>query len=276
MTVKLHTLPGNVELPALGLGVFRAPRGRGTQDAVLTALEAGYRHIDTATVYESEADVGEAIRGSDIPREDVFVTTKLWNTDHGFDAALSACDASLARLGFDYVDLYLVHWPVPEARLDTWRAMERILGDGKARAIGVSNYMPGHLEELLADAAVPPAVNQFELSPFNYGSRRALVDLCDESGIVVEAYSPLTKGLKLGDPTLAAIGATHGKSPAQVLIRWALEHGFVVIPKSTNPERIRQNADVFDFSLSDGELAQLDALDEGLVTGWDPATEPWS
>jgi diketogulonate reductase-like aldo/keto reductase len=274
MTANTYPLPGGTEIPALGLGVFRSPAGPTTQTAVLAALEAGYRHVDTAAIYGNEADVGEAIRRSDLSREEVFVTTKLWNTDHGFDAALGACDASLAGLGFDYVDLYLVHWPVPGLRRDTWRAMERILADGRARAIGVSNYMPPHLGELLAQAEVPPAVNQFELSPYNYGSRRGLVDLCREHGIVVEAYSPLTKGQKLDDPTLALIGAANEKTPAQVLIRWALDHGFAVLPKSTNPDRIRQNAAVFDFSLSDDELAELDALDEGLVTGWDPTDAP--
>ena len=256
----------------MGLGVFRSPPGAATRTAVLTALEAGYRHIDTAAVYGNEADVGEATRRSDRPREDVFVTTKLWNTDHGYEAALRACDASLEALGFDYVDLYLVHWPVPNLRLDTWRAMEQILADGRARAVGVSNYMPRHLDELLAHTEVPPAVNQFELSPYNYGSRRELVDLCRANGIVVEAYSPLTKGQKLDDPVLAGIGSVHGKSPAQILIRWALDHGFVVLPKSTNPDRIRQNADVYDFNLVGAELSELDALDEGLVTGWDPTT----
>ena len=267
-------LSNSVVLPTLGLGVYQAPAGGITTGAVSSALDAGYRHIDTAAAYRNEEDVGEAIRSSDVPRDEIFITTKLWNTDHGYDRALAACDASLARLGLDYVDLYLVHWPVEDLRLDTWRAMEQIQADERARAIGVSNYMIHHLEELFAHAEQPPAVNQFELSPYIYGSRRDLVDWCRNHGIVVEAYSPLTKGIKLDDPVLAEIGASHGKSPAQVLIRWALEHEFVVIPKSTNPERIRQNMDVFDFSLADDELARLDGLDEGLVTGWDPTDAP--
>ena len=274
MTTPSHALPGDVHLPAIGLGVFQSLVGATTQNAVLAALEAGYRHIDTASIYRNEADVGEAVRRSGHNRADIFVTTKLWNDDHGYDAALRACDASLDRLGFEYVDLYLVHWPVPNRRLDTWRAMERILADGRARAIGVSNYMPRHLNELLANADTPPAVNQFELSPYNYGSRREAVDLCRENSIVVEAYSPLTKARKLDDPPLVAIAAAHKKTPAQVLIRWALEHQFVVLPKSSNPERIDQNFDVFDFELTESEMAELDGLDEGLVTGWDPTGAP--
>lgn len=274
MTSHTCSLPGGVDIPSLGLGVFRSPPGPTTQTAVLRALEVGYRHIDTAAVYGNEADVGEAIRRSALPREEVFVTTKLWNDDQGYDAALRACQASLDRLGFDHVDLYLVHWPVPGLRIDTWRAMETILTEGKARAVGVSNYMPHHLAELLAHATVPPAVNQIELSPFNYGSRRTLVDQCTEAGVIVEAYSPLTKGRRLADPNLAEITSVHGKTPAQVLIRWSLQHGFVVLPKSSDQERIRDNADVYGFALSEADMQKLDSLDEGFVTGWDPTNAP--
>ena len=268
------TLANGVNLPTVGLGVYQAPAGDITRRAVASALDAGYRHIDTAAIYRNEGDVGAAILSSAVPRADVFVTTKLWNSDHGYDEALRACDASLARLGLDYVDLYLIHWPVEDVRRDTWRAMERLLADGRARAIGVSNYMVHHLEELFATSDEPPAVNQFELSPYLFGTRRALVEWCRDHGVVVEAYSPLTKGVKLNDPALASIGAAHGRTPAQVLIRWALEHNFVVIPKSTNPDRIRQNIDVFDFALSADEMATLDGLDEGLITGWDPTDAP--
>jgi diketogulonate reductase-like aldo/keto reductase len=273
-TPLVYRLAGDVEMPALGLGVYRIAPGAATRRAVGAALAAGYRHIDTAAMYGNEAGVGEAVRRSGISRSDVFVTTKLWNTDHGFDAALRAFDASLSRLGLDYVDLYLVHWPVPGLRGETWRAMQRILSDGGARAIGVSNFMPHHLAELLADADIAPAVNQIELSPFNFGSRRALVDLCNEKAIVVEAYSPLTKGRRLRDPALRRIGDAHGKTPAQVLIRWALEHRFAAIPKSTHEARIVENADVFDFTLTPDERAELDAMDEGLATGWDPSSAP--
>jgi diketogulonate reductase-like aldo/keto reductase len=272
MPVPTRTLTGGVEIPVLGLGVYQSAPGSTTRDAVLAALDAGYRHIDTAAAYRNESDVGEAIRRSGVSRDEVFVTTKLWNSNHGYDPALRAFDRSLNRLGFEYVDLYLVHWPVPGKRLDTWRAMERILAEGRARAIGVSNYMPRHIDELMTHATIAPGVNQFELSP--YLARRNLVEMCRELGIVVEAYSPLTKGLKLRDRALVEIGRRYGKSPAQILIRWALEHRFVVIPKSVRPRRIRENIDVFDFSLAAYDLASLDALDEGLVTGWDPTDAP--
>ncbi len=272
MPVPAQTLTGHVQIPALGLGVYQSTPGNATRDAVLAALDAGYRHIDTAAVYRNESDVGEAIRRSGVSREDVFVATKLWNSSHGYDPALRAFDRSLDRLGFEYVDLYLVHWPVPERRLDTWRAMERILEDGRARAIGVSNYMPLHIDELLAHATVPPAVDQFELSP--YLTRPNLVEKCRELGIAVEAYSPLTKGQKLRDRVLVDMGRKYDKSSAQILIRWSLDHGFIVIPKSVHPTRIRENIDVFDFTLDSDDLATLDALDEGLVTGWDPTDAP--
>lgn len=274
MTALSHRLPGNVHLPAIGLGVFQSQVGQTTQDAVLVALDVGYRHVDTAAIYRNEGDVGEAVRRSDLDREDIFVTTKVWNDDHGYDPALKACQASLDRLGFEYVDLYLIHWPVPDLRLDTWRAMERILADGMARAVGVSNYMAHHLDELLANTDTPPAVNQFELSPYNYQSRLETIERCREHGIVVEAYSPLTKARKLNDPPLVAIAAEHDRTPAQILIRWALQHEFVVIPKSVNPERIGQNFAVSDFELTEAEMAVLDDLDEDLVTGWDPTNAP--
>lgn len=267
-------LNNGVEIPRLGLGVYRAAAGAEARNAVLWALEAGYRHVDTAAFYGNEADVGRAIRESGIAREDVFVTTKLWNEDHGYDAALAAFDASLERLGFDYVDLYLIHWPVPDLRLESWRALERLYGEGRARAIGVSNYMVQHLEELLAHCTVVPAVNQIELSPWSWRSRRDVVELCRAQGIALEAYSPLTKGRRLDDPTLRSVAERVGRTPAQVLIRWALQRDLIVIPKSTNRGRIRENADVFDFELPAAEMERLEALDEGLVTGWDPTTAP--
>lgn len=270
-TIRLNN---GVEIPRLGLGVYRAAAGAETRNAVLWALEAGYRHVDTAAAYGNEADVGRAIRESGIPRANVFVTTKLWNDDHGYDAALAAFDASLERLGFDYVDLYLIHWPVPELRLESWRALERLYEEGRAHAIGVSNYMVQHLEELLAHCTVVPAVNQIELTPWSWRTRRDVVELCRAHGIALEAYSPLTKGRKLGDPTLRAVAERVGRTPAQVLIRWALERDLIVIPKSANRGRIRENADVFDFTLSPADMERLEALDEGLVTGWDPTSAP--
>ncbi len=268
------TLNNGVEIPRLGLGVYRAEPGPETTEAVLHALDAGYRHVDTAAAYRNEEAVGAAIRESDVPRNDVFVTTKLWNRDHGYDAARAAMDRSLERLGLERVDLYLIHWPVEGLRRDSWRALERILDEGKARAIGVSNYMARHLAELFDHADVLPAVNQIELSPYNYRSRRDTVDLCRDRGIGLEAYSPLTKTRKLDDPPLVAMAEKHGRTSAQVLIRWALQQEFVVIPKSTNPARIRENADAFDFALDSDDMAALEGLDEGLTTGWDPADAP--
>ena len=275
MNVKSEkTLNNGVAIPVLGLGVFRSPAGDVTKNAVSYALEAGYRHIDTAKIYGNEQSVGAAIRESGIPRSEIFVTTKLWNSDHGYDAALRACDESLSKLGFDCVDLYLVHWPVEGLRLETWRAMETLLAEGKVRAIGVSNYMVRHLKELLEHANVGPAVNQIELSPYNYLYRQDLIDLCRANGIQIEAYSPLTKAQKLNDPKLVRLAQKYGKTAAQVLVRWALQQDIVVLPKSTNLERIRQNGDVFDFAILDADMAYLETFNENLVTGWDPTDAP--
>ncbi len=259
-------------IPQVGLGVWQAPAGATTREAVATALRLGYRHVDTARVYKNEADVGAAIRDSGIPRDEIFVTTKLWNEDQGYDSALRAFDASLQRLGLDHVDLYLIHWPVARKRLDSWRALEQLFEDKRARAIGVSNYLVHHLEELLPRARYAPAANQIELHPFL--QRRDTCALCRKHGIVIEAYSPLTHGVRLGHPVVRAIASELGKSPAQVLLRWGIEHGFVVLPKSVHPERIAENGAVFDFVLSPGQLERLDALEENLATGWDPADQP--
>ena len=261
-----------VEIPRLGLGVYRSKPGRETRGAVECALEIGYRHVDTARIYENEADVGAAIRASGIPRGDLFVTTKLWNADHGRKKALRACDASLEKLGLEYVDLYLVHWPVRGLRGETWEALIALHEEGKARAIGVSNYMLRHLDELLRGSRVIPAVNQVECSPFLIQAE--LRAFCAARGIVVEAYSPLTKGRRLHHPRLVEIARRNGRTPAQVLIRWALQHDLVALPKSVRPERIRENAQVFDFHLSAGDMQLLDSLDEGLHTGWDPTGAP--
>ncbi len=265
-------LNNGLEMPWLGLGVYQAAPGPITRGAVREALGVGYRMIDTAKLYGNEADVGAVVRESEVPRGEVFVTTKLWNSDHGYDPALRAFDRSLRELGLDYVDLYLIHWPVAAGRRETWRALEKLYAEGQARAIGVSNYMVHHLEELLADAEVVPAVDQVEMNPFL--PQRDLQSFCREHGIRLEAYSPLTKGHRLGDRRLATIGAKHGKTPAQVLLRWCLQTGAVAIPKSVRPERIRENADLFDFALDARDLQTLDALDESLHTSWDPTREP--
>lgn len=236
------------------------------------ALRLGYRHIDTARVYGNERDVGVAMRESGVPRAQVFVTTKLWNDDQGYDSALRAFDASLSRLELEYIDLYLLHWPVPRKRLESWRALEKLLSDGRVRAIGVSNFMVRHLEELLAHAKVVPAVDQIEVSPFL--QQRDVRACCAEHGIAVEAYSPLTKGKRLPHPVVADVARRVGRSSAQVLLRWGLQHGLVVVPKSTHAERLAANAAVFDFELPPDEMARLDALEEGLVTGWDPRSAP--
>lgn len=266
------TLRGGVEMPILGLGVWQAAPGAETRSAVRTALELGYRLVDTARAYRNEEDVGAAIRESGLPRGEVFVTTKLWNSDHGYDSTLRACDESLRRLGLEQLDLYLIHWPVERLRHDSWRAMEQLLADGKARAIGVSNYTIRHLDELLARAKEPPSVDQVEFSPFLH--QRALLEHCRRHGIQLEAYGPLVRGHKLDHPALQRIARKHERTPAQVLVRWGVEHGVVTIPKSVRPERIRENADVFGFSLDAEDLAVLDALDEGYRTSWDPTDAP--
>jgi diketogulonate reductase-like aldo/keto reductase len=268
------TLNNGVEAPLLGLGVFQNPAGETTRNAILSALESGYRHVDTAKIYRNERSVGEAIRANDIPREQIFVTTKLWRDDVGYDSALRAVDTSLGALGLDYIDLYLIHWPTYGKRRDGWRAMERILELGKARAIGVSNFMAWHLEELLGYANVIPAVNQIELSPYNYQYRKEVVDLCRAQGIALEAYSPLTKAQKLNDPKLLRLAQKYDKTAAQILIRWVLQQDIIALPKSVNPDRIRQNADVFDFEISEADMANMETFNENLVTGWDPTNAP--
>jgi methylglyoxal/glyoxal reductase len=265
-------LNNGLEIPRVGLGVYQAARGLQTKSAVIDALRAGYRHVDTARIYGNERDVGSAIHESGIPRSEVFVTTKLWNEDQGYDSALVAFDASLERLGLEYIDLYLLHWPVSGKRLESWRALERLFEERCVRSIGVSNFMVPHLDELLARAKVVPAVNQIELSPFL--QRRDVRALCEKNGIAIEAYSPLTRGARLGNPVVGALAKRLGRSPAQVLLRWGLEHGAIVLPKSTHTERIAENFALFDFRLSPEQMSSLDELEDGFVTGWDPKEQP--
>ncbi|MBY8880066.1 aldo/keto reductase [Actinacidiphila acidipaludis] len=258
-------------MPQLGFGVFQVPDDE-TAAAVTAALEAGYRSIDTAAVYGNEAGVGRALAGAGLPREELFVTTKVWNADQGHDATLRAFDASLGRLGLDHVDLYLIHWPAPaqDRYLDTWRALRTLLADGRTRAVGVSNFQPAHLRRLIEDSGVVPAVNQVELHPGL--QQRELRAVHAEYGIATEAWSPLAQGALLAEPALAAIARRHGRSPAQVVLRWHLQLGTVVIPKSVTPARIRENLDVFGFALDDAEMAAIAALDRGMRTGPDPDT----
>ncbi len=257
-TVKLNN---GVAMPRFGLGVWQMERGQETVGAVLRALEVGYRHIDTAKIYGNEASVGEAIRKSGVAREEIFVTTKLWNDDH--DDPEKALEASLQRLGMDYVDLYLIHWPGSDFDNEkTWGAMEKFPKVGKCKSVGVSNFTIQHLSELLAKSKLVPAVNQVEFHPYLY--QKELLEYCRAQNIQLEAYSPLTKGQRLEDPKLLQIASKYGKSTAQILIRWALQHDLVVIPKSSNPERIWENSEVFDFEITPEDMLKLDGFHEDL------------
>ena len=267
-------LNNGVPIPRLGLGVYLTPADQGGIDAIAGALNSGYRHLDTAAFYENEAQVGAAVRESGVRREDVFVTTKLWNSDHGYDRTIRAFEESRRLMRFDYIDLYLIHWPVPEKRRDSWKALETIYEEGKCRAIGVSNYMTRHLNELLEHAAIVPSVNQIELHPFIYLKRKPVIELCRVHGIAIECYSPLTKGVRLADPGLSWIAEKYERSTAQILIRWGLQKGFITIPKSARMGRIRENAQIYDFSISNDDMDALDALNEGYSCTWDPSDEP--
>lgn len=266
----LRLLDG-VEVPQLGFGVFQVPPEE-TQAVVELALEAGYRHFDTAAAYRNEKGVGAALAASGLPREDYFVTTKLWNSEQGHDSTLVAFEASLNRLGLDHVDLYLIHWPVPSKGrfVETWRAFERIHGEEAARAIGVSNFRTEDLELLERETATRPTINQVELHP--YLQQPDLRRWHAQHGIATEAWSPLARGELLDDPMIGRLAEGRGKTPAQVILRWHLQLGNVVIPKSVTAERIRENIEIFDFELSHREMAAIDDLDRGSRIGPQPAT----
>jgi 2,5-diketo-D-gluconate reductase A len=269
--VPTVTLNNGIKMPQLGYGVWQVPDDEAVS-AVGAALEAGYRSIDTAAVYGNEEGTGKAIAGSGIPRDELFVTTKLGNGDQGYDSALRAFDTSLEKLGLDHVDLYLIHWPMParDRYVDSYKAFEKILADGRARAIGVSNFLPEHLERLTGETSVVPAVNQIELHPQLQQAESRAAHAAH--GIVTEAWSPLGQGKGLLDiPTVVAIARKHGRTPAQVVLRWHLQLGHVVIPKSATPSRIVENIDVFGFELDDDDLAAFSALDEGRRLGGNPA-----
>ena len=258
-------------IPQLGFGVFQVP-AKETELAVARALAAGYRHIDTAAAYRNEGGVGEALRASGIPREELFLTTKCWNDDQGYEQARRACHASLERLELSHLDLYLIHWPVPahDRYVETWKAFVELQQEGLVRSIGVSNFEAEHLERVIAETGVTPAINQVELHP--YFQQAGLRREHERLGILTEAWSPLGQGLELHDPTIGQIAGAHGKTPAQTIIRWHLQLGNVVIPKSATPARIQENIEVLDFELSQQEMEAFAALDAGRRIGPDPNT----
>ncbi len=264
-------LVGGVGIPQLGFGVFQVPPAQAAE-VVAQALATGYRHIDTAAAYRNERGVGEAVRDSGLAREQVFVTTKCWNTDHGYEEALRAFEGSAGRLGMDVVDLYLIHWPVPanDRYVDTWRALLALQDEGRVRCAGVSNFQPAHLRRLVEETGRAPAINQVELHP--HFQQAELRRVHAELGVVTESWSPLAQGAVLGEEAIVEIARAHGKTPAQVVIRWHLQLGCVVIPKSVTPARIRENFAVLDFALSDAEMEAIEDLDAGRRTGPDPDT----
>lgn len=270
-TVNLND---GTKMPQIGLGVWQAKDGEETRSAVHSAIAAGYRLIDTAMVYQNETSVGQAIKDSGVSRNDLFITTKLWNSDQGSTTVRPALEASLERLGLDYIDLYLIHWPTPARDLyvDTWKQMEQLKADGLVRSIGVSNFRIEDLERLRQETSTVPSVNQIELHP-NF-QQRELREYCAQHGIQVESWSPIggSKGTLLTDETITKLGQSYGKTPAQIIIRWHLQHGLVVIPKSVRPERIQENLDIFDFELTAGDMAIIDTMDSGARSGPDPAT----
>jgi diketogulonate reductase-like aldo/keto reductase len=265
------TLNNGVSIPRLGLGVFQVPPAEAKR-VVETALEAGYRHIDTAAAYNNETGVGAAIKASGLPRQDIFVTSKLRNGNQGYNEALVAYDESCERLGLEQIDMYLIHWPYPSADryVDSWRALERLHGEQRVRAVGVSNFLPEHLERLLAETGLVPAVNQIELHPTF--QQREVADFSMQHSIAVESYSPLGQGADLEHPTVVGLAEQYSRTPAQVVLRWHLQRGHIVIPKSNSADRIKSNIDVFGFSLTDDEMNSLTALEGGNRIGSDPRT----
>lgn len=255
-------------MPRFGLGVYKVEEGKEVTDSVINALEAGYRLIDTAAFYKNEVGVGKAIKESGLPREEIFVTTKVWNTDQGYDQTLRAFEKSLKSLDLDYLDLYLIHWPVKEKYLDTWTAMEKLHKEGLIKSIGVSNFHIHHLKDLMENSFIKPAVNQVELHPRL--SQIELRNFCKEHNIQVEAWSPIARGRILSEPTLNYLSNKYGKSPAQIILRWHLQNDIIVIPKSSKKERIIENAQIFDFELTLEDMQQIDNLNMNERFGQDP------
>ncbi len=269
------TLNNGIAIPQLGYGVYQIDPDE-VRAATRAALSAGYRHIDTAAAYGNEAGVGDAVRDSGIPRGEIFLTTKLRNADQGFESALAAFEASRRALGVDVIDLYLIHWPyvLHDRYMDSWRALEKLSAEGAVRSIGVSNFLEPHLDRVLTEGTIVPAVNQFEIHPSF--QQAGLTSYSLERGIAVEAYSPLGQAKDVGDPVVRGIAATHGRSAAQVILRWHVQQGFIVIPKTVTPSRVSENIDIFDFELSPDEMNQVSALEAGLRTSGDPATFDFS
>ena len=266
------TLSDGNTMPLFGLGVWAANPGQETQDAVSCALEVGYRHIDTASMYGNEQDVGSALNACGVSRNEIFVTTKVWETEQGYEPTLRAFGQSQQKLGLEFVDLYLIHWPVEGQRVDTWQALERLQDEGRVKSIGVSNFSPSHLQEIFESGKQRPTVNQIELSPFL--QQRTIADFTRSAGIHLTAYCPLARGERFSHRSLQDIAEQTGKTPAQIMIRWGLQQGQTMIPKSVNPVRIRQNADVFDFTLSDKQMRLLAELDEGFRFCPNPLDQP--
>lgn len=262
------TLHNGVEMPWFGLGVFKVQEGSEVIDSVKAAIKNGYRSIDTAAVYQNEEGVGQGIRESGVSREELFITSKVWNSDQGYESALQAYETSLNKLGLDYLDLYLIHWPGKNKFKETWKALEKLYKDGRVRAIGVSNFKVHHLEELLKDAEIKPMVNQVEYHP--HLTQKDLLAFCQKEGIQLEAWSPLKQGQLLNDPTLSEIAEKYGKSTAQVILRWDLQSKVVTIPKSIKEQRIIENANIFDFELSTEDMARIDSLNKDERVGPDP------
>ncbi|SCI89893.1 Glyoxal reductase [uncultured Clostridium sp.] len=269
MSIVYYTLHNGVTIPSLGFGTYKLQDTEQARDCVAYALRAGYRSIDTAALYKNETGVGQGIRESGLKREDIFVTTKLPNDRHGYDEALRTFDESMARLGMDYLDLYLIHWPGKDRYVETWKAFEKLYREGRVRAIGVSNFLPHHLETLRQQTEILPMVNQIELHPYLW--QRDAINYCQGHGILVEAWSPLMRGgAAFTEPTVSAIAQKHGRTNAQVILRWELQHGIRVIPKSATPARILENSDLFSFELDQDDMAAIDALERDGRTGAHP------
>ncbi|MGC1176951.1 MAG: aldo/keto reductase [Candidatus Saccharimonadales bacterium] len=269
--MKHYTLNTGRVIPSIGFGTWEITPDSDAKQAVLAALEAGYRIIDTAKIYGNETGVGKAIRESGIPREDIFLTTKLWNDDQGYDRTLKACQKSLERLGLDYLDLYLVHWPATGKRRDSWRAFEKLQQDGAIKAAGVANYTVEHLQDLLQRSELVPAVNQVEFHPFIYDEQKPLLKYCDQQGILIEAYSPLSRVARMPSQPVTAIAGRLDKTPQQILLRWCLQHHTLPLPRSINPDHISGNLQIFDFELTKTDMTILDGLSDGQRVTWDPA-----